>query len=239
MNVLASGGFWAFVGVVAGIYTIFALGLQLQFGFAGPAELRPGRLHGDRRLHDGDPRREGGLEHLARRPARSGRRRSGGPPARDPRAAAPRRLLRDRHDRLQRDRPLRRDERERAHRRLAGDDRARQGQHGGAVQRRVGALPGARPGMARRLVEGRRDARDRLDRRSRAAHARLARRANAVGPGAARDPRGRGRGRVARQERARLQAPGARDRLGPRRGRRVLLRLAVLVLQPRRLRSRS
>ena len=35
MNVLASGGFWAFVGVVAGIYTILALGLQLQFGFAG------------------------------------------------------------------------------------------------------------------------------------------------------------------------------------------------------------
>ena len=35
MSALASGGFWAFVGVVAGIYTIFALGLQLQFGFAG------------------------------------------------------------------------------------------------------------------------------------------------------------------------------------------------------------
>ncbi|MGZ4290210.1 MAG: branched-chain amino acid ABC transporter permease [Gaiellaceae bacterium] len=35
MNALASGGFWAFVGVVAGIYTIFALGLQLQFGIAG------------------------------------------------------------------------------------------------------------------------------------------------------------------------------------------------------------
>jgi branched-chain amino acid transport system permease protein len=35
MSVLSSGGFWAFVGVVAGIYTIFALGLQLQFGFAG------------------------------------------------------------------------------------------------------------------------------------------------------------------------------------------------------------
>ena len=35
MNALASGGFWAFVGVVAGIYTIFSLGLQLQFGFAG------------------------------------------------------------------------------------------------------------------------------------------------------------------------------------------------------------
>ena len=35
MNVLASGGFWAFVGVVAGIYTILALGLQVQFGYAG------------------------------------------------------------------------------------------------------------------------------------------------------------------------------------------------------------
>src|SRR4029079_10642505 len=35
MSALASGGFWAFVGVVAGIYTIFALGLQVQFGFAG------------------------------------------------------------------------------------------------------------------------------------------------------------------------------------------------------------
>jgi branched-chain amino acid transport system permease protein len=27
--------FWAFVGVVAGIYTLFALGIQLQFGFTG------------------------------------------------------------------------------------------------------------------------------------------------------------------------------------------------------------
>lgn len=35
MNILASGGFWAFVGVVAGIYAILALGLQVQFGFAG------------------------------------------------------------------------------------------------------------------------------------------------------------------------------------------------------------
>jgi ABC-type branched-subunit amino acid transport system permease subunit len=35
MSVLASGGFWAFVGVVAGIYTILSLGLQIQFGFAG------------------------------------------------------------------------------------------------------------------------------------------------------------------------------------------------------------
>lgn len=35
MTILTSGGFWAFVGVVAGIYTILALGLQVQFGFAG------------------------------------------------------------------------------------------------------------------------------------------------------------------------------------------------------------
>lgn len=35
MSVLASAEFWAFVGVVAGIYTIFALGIQLEFGFAG------------------------------------------------------------------------------------------------------------------------------------------------------------------------------------------------------------
>jgi ABC-type branched-subunit amino acid transport system permease subunit len=35
MSTLGSGGFWAFVGVVAGIYTIVALGLQIQFGFTG------------------------------------------------------------------------------------------------------------------------------------------------------------------------------------------------------------
>ena len=35
MSVLASGEFWAFVGVMAGIYTLLALGLQLQFGLTG------------------------------------------------------------------------------------------------------------------------------------------------------------------------------------------------------------
>ncbi len=35
MSALLSGEFWAFVGVVAGIYTILALGLQLQFGLTG------------------------------------------------------------------------------------------------------------------------------------------------------------------------------------------------------------
>jgi branched-chain amino acid transport system permease protein len=35
MSGLVSLDFWAFVGVVAGIYTMLALGLQLQFGFTG------------------------------------------------------------------------------------------------------------------------------------------------------------------------------------------------------------
>ena len=35
MSVLTSGEFWAFVGVMAGIYTLFTLGLQVQFGLAG------------------------------------------------------------------------------------------------------------------------------------------------------------------------------------------------------------
>jgi ABC-type branched-subunit amino acid transport system permease subunit len=35
MSTVLSLQFWAFVGVVAGIYTIFSLGIQLQFGFTG------------------------------------------------------------------------------------------------------------------------------------------------------------------------------------------------------------
>jgi len=35
MSAIASGEFWAFVGVVAGIYTLLTLGLQVQFGLAG------------------------------------------------------------------------------------------------------------------------------------------------------------------------------------------------------------
>ncbi len=35
MSAVTSGEFWAFVAVVAGIYTIFALGVQVQFGFSG------------------------------------------------------------------------------------------------------------------------------------------------------------------------------------------------------------
>ena len=54
---------------------------------------------------------------------------------------------------------------------------------------------------------------------------------HAVGPRAEGDPRGRGRRPVARQERLRVQAAGARARRGARRPRRLLLRLAVLLLQ--------
>ncbi|MFL5944684.1 MAG: branched-chain amino acid ABC transporter permease [Gaiellaceae bacterium] len=35
MSTIASFGFWSFVGIVSGIYTLFALGVQVQFGFAG------------------------------------------------------------------------------------------------------------------------------------------------------------------------------------------------------------
>ena len=35
MSSILNFEFWAFVGVVAGIYTIFSLGLQVQFGFTG------------------------------------------------------------------------------------------------------------------------------------------------------------------------------------------------------------
>ncbi|MER3409463.1 MAG: branched-chain amino acid ABC transporter permease [Thermoleophilia bacterium] len=35
MSTVASAEFWAFVGVVSGIYTVLALGIQLEFGFAG------------------------------------------------------------------------------------------------------------------------------------------------------------------------------------------------------------
>ncbi len=35
MSIFTSGEFWAFVGVMAGIYTLLTLGLQVQFGLAG------------------------------------------------------------------------------------------------------------------------------------------------------------------------------------------------------------
>jgi branched-chain amino acid transport system permease protein len=35
LSTILSFGFWSFVGIVAGIYTLFALGIQVQFGFAG------------------------------------------------------------------------------------------------------------------------------------------------------------------------------------------------------------
>ena len=111
MSALASGDFWAFVGVVAGIYTILALGLQLQFGFTGllnfgqVAFMAIGAYTMAILVV-----KEGWSTWLA---APLARRRGGARrgPARAADAAAAGRLLRDRHDRLRGDRPLRRDER--------------------------------------------------------------------------------------------------------------------------------
>ena len=105
------------------------------------------------------------------------------------------------------------------------------------LQRAVGALPELGADGAPPRLEGRHDARRRLgSSRSRAAPA-SGRRRNAVGPRPAGDPGGRGRRCLAGQERVRLQAAGARARIGVRRPRRLLLRVAVLVLQPGRLRA--
>ena len=86
---------------------------------------------------------------------------------------------------------------------------------GVAVQRRSGSASraGCRAVLARRL-EGRRDARDRLGRRARAAPALVcAGDPHAVGPGAAsRSARTRTRRASLGQERVRVQAPGARAR---------------------------
>ena len=162
MNALASGGFWAFVGVVAGIYTIFALGLQLQFGLAGLLNFGQVAFMAIGAYTMAILVVKEGWSTWLAAPLGVVAAGAAGLLLGHPGAAAPSRLLRDRHDRLQRDRPLRGDERGLAHGRLAGDDRARQDRHGRAVQRAVGALPGARPGLARHLLEGRRDARDRL-----------------------------------------------------------------------------
>ena len=216
MSALASGDFWAFVGVVAGIYTIFALGLQLAVRLHRAPQLRPGRVHGDRRVHDGDPRREG------RRGARGSRRRS--------RSASPAlaglllglpslRLRADyfaivtiafseivRYVATNEDR-------------LTGGSQGTiaLGRVGEAAQYNgaVGALPGPGRGRGCTRLEGRRDARDRLGRRLVLLVARLAGRPHALGAGAARDPRGRGRRRLARQER-RSPTSSRRSRSAPR-----------------------
>ena len=56
------------VGVLAGIYTLLRARPAAQRRLHRDHQLRPGRLHGDRRLHDGDPDRQDGDLVLARLP---------------------------------------------------------------------------------------------------------------------------------------------------------------------------
>ena len=146
VSTIVSGDFWAFVGVVAGIYTLFALGLQIQFGFTGLLNFgQVGFMAIGAYTMAILTVKEGMSMWLAAPP----RRRRGGA-RRDPRRAADAppasRLLRDRHDRLRRDRPLRRDEPGRADGRLAGHDRARRDRPGRRVRRRSGCA--SPPGSA-------------------------------------------------------------------------------------------
>ena len=100
--------FWAFVGVIAGIYTIFALGLQVQFGFTGllnfghVAFMAIGAYTMAILVVKSVVPALGGV---ARRRRRRGRVRA---PARAADAAPACRLPRDHDDRVRRDRPLRR-----------------------------------------------------------------------------------------------------------------------------------
>ena len=236
MSILASGEFWAFVGVdrrhLHAPHARAAAPVRLRRA----AELRPRRVHGDRRVHDGDPRREGRLEHVGRRAARD---RSplplagvAGRPADAPSAG---RLLRDRHDRLQRDRPLRRDQRGRPHGRPQGTiNLAGAGRH--RSYNGLAALPELAAGGARHL--GSKDVDD----------ARLVWTVALACSALLGAARRRGAACSARSARTRTPPPRSgrtssatscrRSRSGrPRRPRRALLRLAVLVLQPRRLRA--
>ena len=65
MSTIASFGFWSFVGIVSGIYTLFALGVQVQFGFASiptsMTQVKTGKL---RAIAQGGPKRSPVLPDL-------------------------------------------------------------------------------------------------------------------------------------------------------------------------------
>ena len=171
MSALASGEFWAFVGVVAGIYTIFALGLQLQFGFAGLLNFGQVAFMAI------------GAYTMAILVVKEGWSTWLAAPLGVAVAAAAGLLLGLPALRLRADyfaivtiafseivRYVATNQDS-----LTGGSQGTialgEVGRGGAVQRPVGAIPGARPGLARRLLEGRRDARDRLGDGDRAARA--------------------------------------------------------------------
>src|SRR4029079_16015351 len=176
MSVLTSGEFWAFVGVVAGIYTLFTLGLQVQFGLAGLLNFgQVGFMAIGAYTMAILVAKEGWSMWVATPVAiaaaalagvlgRSRPRGSRWGPRWLADASPPRRLLRDRHYRLQRDRALGGHERERADGRRTGDDQPRGPGHGGPVQRAVGAVPALGGGPVARRRQGRGHADPRLDR---------------------------------------------------------------------------
>ena len=211
-------GFWIGVGVIAGIYTLLALGLQLNVGFTGIVNFGQAAFMAIGRLHDGDPGHQGRVQLLARAPGigadhdrvRDDRRASG------PEAA--RRLLRDRHDRAggsgapdrpERARPdwrqpgplvLRRRRGplllQRVARRLGLDQRVHRG-HG--LERPRAAPPAAAGHLGRRPDRDRRP------------HVRDE---HPVGPRAPRRPRGRGR-RAGARARTRSATSSSRWRSRP------------------------
>ena len=52
MSVFLQPGFWVFVLALAGIYGIFSLGLQIQYGVGGGNEFWPCRNDGDIGIYD-------------------------------------------------------------------------------------------------------------------------------------------------------------------------------------------
>ena len=184
----------------------------------------------------GDPRREGGLVVVVGDARRDRRVDARGDPRRPAVASAARRLLRDHDARVRRDRPL-----PRRQRRATSPNGSQ-----GLLGYNSGWFTLSRP--PRRLAQRPRHPRHELPvpaaarelgRPARAHAARRAARPNAVGPRAARDPRGRGRGARARQEHARVQAAVARARGRARRDRRLRARAQPDAARARRVRPRA
>ena len=177
-------------------YALVALGLQLNVGLHRGRQLRRGRVHGGRRLHDGDPDDRHGHLVLALPPDLDPGDDGVRPDRRTPLPAPAHRLPGDRDDRLCRDHPPDRPERPRADGRKPG----------AVLQRRPVDL--LRRHLARRLRQDRGLAGGpRLERsgdplpaparrvgpRARRHPGAAVRAAQPVGAGAARGARGRGR----------------------------------------------
>ena len=235
MSVLTSGEFWAFVGVMAGIYTLFTLGLQVQFGLAGLLNFGQVGFMAIGAYTMAILVAKEGWSMWVATPLAIAAAALAGVLVGLPTLRLPRRLLRDRHHRLQRDRALGGDQRGRADGRRPGNDQPRGPGKGRPVQRAVGAVPALRSApnstSATRTWSCSSSYRPRRSSSSGSPPAR----ADAVGQGAPRHPRGRGRDLVARQARLRLPPAGAGARGGDGGPRRLCLRVAVLLLQPRRL----